>query len=64
MQTFQLHPSHSPTGQACVIRGDTPFDGRLVRIIPQGYLEEGYSMVEDAEFRVQFPIRREYLLPL
>ncbi|MBA7496877.1 hypothetical protein ES702_07486 [subsurface metagenome] len=64
MQTFQLHLPHSPTGQACVIRGDTPFDGRLVSVIPQGYLEQGYSMVEDAEFKIQFPIRQEYLLPL
>lgn len=64
MSTFHLSFPKTPTGQACVIRGDTRFDGRLVSIIPQGYLEKGYSMVEDAEFRIQFPIRREYLLPL
>lgn len=62
--SFHLPPPKNPQGQACVIKGDTPFDGRLVSIIPQGYLEEGYSMVEDAEFHIQFPIRREYLLPL
>ncbi|MBA7604261.1 hypothetical protein ES703_11380 [subsurface metagenome] len=64
MQTFQLYPPHSPTGQACVIKGDTRFDGRLVSIIPQGYVTEPYCMVEDRETKIQFPIRREYLLPL
>ncbi len=64
MPTLHLPSSKIPQGQACVIRGDTPFDGRLVSIIPQGYLEQGYSMVEDAEFRIQFPIRQEHLLPL
>lgn len=64
MQTFQLHPPHSLTGQMAVIKGDTAFDGRIIYLVPEGYLKEGYSMVEDPEFRIQFPIRQEYLLPL
>jgi len=64
MSTWSLPSSKTPKGQMVVIKGDTAFDGRIVYLVPEGYLEQGYCMVEDTEFGIQFPIRREYLLPL
>jgi len=51
-------------GKIAVIKSGGAFDGRVIEIIPQGYLEKPYVMVEDKSTRIQFPIRQEHLLPL
>ncbi|MQY69763.1 MAG: hypothetical protein GH145_02730 [Firmicutes bacterium] len=60
MQTTHLSRPNKPTGQPALVNsGD--FGGRLVHILPQTYLEEGFRMVEDHEFRIRLVIPKEEL---
>ncbi len=60
MQTAHFAQPNKPTGQPALVNsGD--FGGRLVHILPQTYLEEGFRMVEDHEFGIRLILRKEEL---
>ena len=60
MSTFHLSPPKRPTGQPALVNGGK-FGGRMVHIVPEKYLEEGFRMVEDVEFGIRLVIRKEEL---
>lgn len=60
MFTFHLSPPKRPTGQPALVNsGD--FGGRLVYVIPESYLEEGFREVQDSEFGIRLILKKEEL---
>ena len=60
MFTVHLSPAKRPTGQPAMVNGGK-FGGRMVHIVPEKYLEEGFRLIEDQEFGIQLVIRKEEL---
>ena len=60
MSTIYISRPKRPTGQPALVNGGE-FGGRMVHIVPEKYLEEGFRMVEDAEFGIRLVIRKEEL---
>lgn len=60
MSTVHFSRPKKLTGQPALVNAGE-FGGRLVHIVPERYLEEGFSMVEDAEFGIRLVIRKEKL---
>lgn len=60
MSTFHLSRPKRPTAHPALVNAGE-FGGRLVYILPQTYLEEGFRMVEDHEFGIRLILRKEEL---
>lgn len=60
MSTFHLSPAKRSTGQPALVNSGE-FGGRLVHIIPEKYLEEGFRMIEDQEFGIRLILKKEQL---
>lgn len=49
-------------GKMAVIAREGILQGRVVEVIPQGYLQFPWEWVEDKKCKVQFPIKGEDLV--
>lgn len=60
MNTLHLSQAKRPTGQSALVNSGE-FGGRVVHVLPQDYLEEGFRMVEDHEFGIRLILKKEEL---
>ena len=51
-------------GKMAVIAREGILEGRVVEIIPEGYLQRNWAWVQDQKSKVQFPIKKEDLVIL